>query len=322
MAIEPVRVLQAALAERGASPAALRQGPEQNRGRKRKRDQERQEQRHHEREAAAAQEQALAEANRRMEEALSVAAHELKTPVTSSRLAVALASRRIHDLLDQVPGRDNLWDAELAGRLAALQELLTQAEQSLERCTQLVVDLLDVSRIWTDQLDLRLAPCDLAAVVRKAVEEQRQIAPARTIRLHLLDCSVVPVVADAERIRQVVTNYLTNALRYSPADRLVEVGVQVLRNWARVVVRDEGLGLRPAEQQRIWERFHRVARIQVVDDDTGTGLGLGLHLCKTIVKQHKGRLGVRSTPGKGSTFWFALAVAGVDRRRIERTGDP
>jgi signal transduction histidine kinase len=108
----------------------------------------------------------------------------------------------------------------------------------------------------------------------------------------------------------VVTNYLTNALRYSPVDRPVEVGVQLRRDWVRVVVRDEGLGLTPAEQRCIWERFHRVARIQVVGDDTGAGLGLGLYLCKTIVEQHDGRLGVRSAPGKGSTFWFALAVAG------------
>jgi signal transduction histidine kinase len=318
MAIETVTVPEATAAELGASPAALQRLSERTWRRKWER-------LLHKQKAASEQALALAEANRRMEEFLGIATHELKTPVTSSRLAVALASRRIHDLLDQVPGRGNLSNmsgAELANRLAALQELLTQAEESLERCTQLVAYLLDVSRIRTGQLDLRLAPCDLAAVVREAVTEQRQIAPARTIRLHLLDCSVVPVVADAKRIRQVVTNYLTNALRYSPADRPVEVGVQVLRTWARVMVRDEGLGLRPAEQQRIWERFHRVARIQVVGNDTGTGLGLGLHLCKTIVKQHKGRLGVRSMPGKGSTFWFALAVAGVDRPRVERMGDP
>ncbi len=274
-----------------------------------------------EREAARAQARALAEANRRMEEFLDIATHELKTPVTSSRLGVALAARRIHELLDQVAACDNASDAEFAGRLAALQELLTRAEESLERLTRLVVDLLDVSRIRAGRFELRLAQCDLAAVVGEAVEEQRQIAPVRTIRLHLPDRSAVPVVADADRIRQVATNYLTNALRYSPADRPVEVCVQVRRDWARVAVRDAGPGLPPAEQQRIWERFCRAAGVPVVSG-TGAGLGLGLYICKTIVEQHQGRMGLRSAPGKGSTFWFALAVAGVVRHRVERTGDP
>jgi signal transduction histidine kinase len=315
MAIEKLTAPETAMAGRSGSPITLWQLLKRNGGRKWER-------LLREREAAIAQARALAEANQRMDEFLGIATHELKTPMASSHLAVVLASRRIHELLDHVAVRDNASDTELVSRLALLQELLMRAEESLERCKQLVVDLLDVSRLRTGQFDLRPAPCDLTTVVREAVEEQRQIAPARTIRLHLPSRSAVPVVADAKRIRQVITNYLTNSLRYSPADRPVEVGVQVRGDWVRVVVRDEGLGLTLAEQQRIWERFHRVARIHVVGDDTGAGLGLGLYLCKTIVEQHEGRLGVRSTPGKGSTFWFALAVAGVDRHRAERTGDP
>lgn len=306
MAYEIGTMPEVAAAERGAPPAALGQLSEWEWERLLR-----------EREAARAQALALAEANRRMEEFLGIATHELKTPVTSSRLGVALAARRMHGLFDQVAACDNASDAELAGRFAALQELLTQAEESLERLTRLVVDLLDVSRIRTGRFELRLAHCDLAAVVGEAVEEQRQIAPARTIRLHLPERNAVPVVADADRVRQVVTNYLTNALRYSPADRPVDVCVQVRRDWARVAVRDEGPGLPPAEQQRIWERFCRAAGVQVVSG-TGAGLGLGLYICKTIVEQHQGRIGLRSAPGRGSTFWFALAVAGVDRHRVER----
>ena len=303
MAIEIAKEPETSEAEQGESRATLRQRSELHWERQT-------EWPLHESEAAGAQALALAEANRRMEECIGIATHELKTPMTSSRLAVALASQRVHDLVDEIATRDDVSSAELVDRLAPLQDLLTQAEESLERCSQLVVDLLDVSRIRTGRFELHLAPCDLATVVREAVKEQRQIAPARTIRLRLPDRSAVPVVADAKRITQVVTNYLTNALRYSPVDRPVEVGVQLRRDWVRVVVRDEGLGLTPTEQRRIWERFHRIARTQVAGDDTGAGLGLGLYLCKTIVEQHDGRLGVRSTPGKGSTFWFALPVAG------------
>ena len=271
-----------------------------------------------EREAARAQARALQEANQRMNEFLGIATHELKTPMTHIRLSVALAGRRVHDLLAQVAARDNAYDAELSGKLAPIHELLTGAEEGLERITRLLVDLLDVSRIGAGRLELRLARCDLAAVVGEAVEEQRLLAPTRTIRLQVPDRPLAPVLADADRIRQVATNYLTNALRYSPEDRPVDVCVQVRRDWARVAVRDEGPGVPHEEQPRIWERFHRAAGVPVVSG-TGAGLGLGLHICKTIIEQHQGRMGLRSAPGKGSTFWFALAVAGVDRRRVGGT---
>jgi len=185
----------------------------------------------------------------------------------------------------------------------------------------LVVDLLDVSRIQAGRFDLRLTHFDLAAVVSEAVEEQRQIAPARDIRLQVPDRPRALVLADADRIRQVVTNYLTNALRYSRDDRPVDVRVRVQRGWARVGVRDEGPGLPRAKQQRIWERFHRAAGIPVVSG-AGAGFGLGLHICKTIVEQHRGQIGLRSAPGRGSTFWFALAVASADRRLVGRAGSP
>jgi signal transduction histidine kinase len=256
-----------------------------------------------EREAARAQ----AEANRRIGEFLGIATHELKMPVASSSLAVALAGQRLDTLLAQLVAED----IELAGTIALIRGLLREAEVSMERLTRLVFDLLDVARIQTGGFVLRLARCDLASVVGEAVEEQRRVAPARVIRLQASDQPIPWVLADADRIRQVVTNYLTNALRYSQDDRPVHVRVHGRRDWAHVGVRDEGPGLPRHEQRRIWERFHRATGIQAVGG--GAGLGLGLHICKTIVEQHQGRLGVRSALGRGSTFWFALAVAGVNR---------
>ncbi len=128
-----------------------------------------------EREEARAQARTLAEANRRMDEFLGIAAHELKTPVTSSGFAVALAERRLDTLLARLSAED----VELAGQIAPIRDLLRQAEDGMERLTRLVVDLLDVSRIRAGRFDLRLTQCDLAAVVGEAVEEQRRIAPAR-----------------------------------------------------------------------------------------------------------------------------------------------
>jgi signal transduction histidine kinase len=261
-----------------------------------------------EREAALAQARVLAEANRRMDEFLGIATHELKTPVASSSLAVALAGQRLDTLLAQFVADD----IELAAKIAHIRDLLSEAADGMERLTRLVVDLLDVARIQTGRFELRLAHCDLATVVAETVEQQRRVAPARIIRLRAPAQPIPQVLADADRIRQVVTNYLTNALRYSQEDRPVHVRVHARRGWAHVGVRDEGVGLPCDEHRRVWERFHRAAGIQVVSGGSG-GLGLGLHICKTIVEQHQGRLGVRSAPGRGSTFWFALAAAGIDR---------
>jgi signal transduction histidine kinase len=161
-------------------------------------------------------------------------------------------------------------------------------------------------------LELRLAPTDLAAVVRQAVEEQRQLNPERTLVLACPEDLQVPVTADAHRLGQVVTNYLTNALKYSPADRPVTVGLEVgpqgKAQQARVWVRDEGPGLQPDDQERIWERFQRAPGIEV-QSGTGAGLGLGLHISRTIIELHHGQVGVQSMPGQGSTFWFSLPLA-------------
>jgi signal transduction histidine kinase len=114
----------------------------------------------------------------------------------------------------------------------------------------------------------------------------------------------------AGRIEQVVTNYLTNALKYSPADRPVEVGVEVEpgKQQVRVWVRDQGPGLPLAEQGRIWERFHRVQGVEV-QSGTGVGLGLGLYICRMIVERHHGQVGVQSASGQGATFWFTLPLS-------------
>ena len=276
-----------------------------------------------EREEARASALALQEANRRMDEFLGIATHELKTPVTSSSLSVGLVAQRVRDLVERLEPvavrGDELGELayELGSELETIQGLLTGADDSMDRLQRLVADLLDVSRIRAGRLEMRPERCDLSAVVREAIEEQRQLVPARTIRLHLPVRRTVSVFADADRIRQVVTNYLTNAVKYSATDRPVVVRVQVRGEWARLSVRDEGPGLPRAEQRRIWERFHRAEGINVVSG-TGIGLGLGLHICKTIVEQHHGRVGMRSALGRGSTFWFALPLGSAQERVLER----
>jgi signal transduction histidine kinase len=177
----------------------------------------------------------------------------------------------------------------------------------VERLQRLVDDLVDVSRIHAGKLELRPSQAELVAIVRNVVEEQEQAAPERTISFHCSADLSVPVYADARRIEQVVANFLTNALKYSPADQPIDIGVEVEPQQVRVWVRDHGPGLSLDEQEHIWERFHQVKAIQV-QTGGGVGLGLGLYISRMIIEHHQGGIGVESAPGRGSTFWFTLAV--------------
>jgi len=242
----------------------------------------------------------LRQSTAQMETFLGVAGHELKNPIASAQLCLQLVERRIRRLLQ----RERV---ELAD-VAPLLEPVVRAENQEERLTRLVNDLVDVARIQAGKLDLHLAPTDLALIVSEEVEMQRQIHPERTLVLALREEPCVLVTADDLRIGQVVTNYLTNALKYSPADRPVTVGLQVDDRQAQVWVRDQGPGLAPEEQEQIWERYYRVQGVEV-QSGSGVELGLGLHICRTIIELHHGQVGVHSARGAGSTFWFSLPLA-------------
>ncbi len=256
---------------------------------------------------ARASELALRETQAHMETFLGMAGHELKNPLAVLTLSLQVTERR----LERLAGHDPAAASDL------FAAHLTQARQQVRRLERLVNDLLDVARVRAGKLELHLAAADLAAIVREAVEEQRQAHPARTLLLDVQPESALPVRADADRIGQVVTNYLTNALKYSPADGPVEVGLDLEEGQARVWVRDQGPGLPPDEQERIWERFHRVKGIEV-QSGTGVGLGLGLHICRTIIQRHQGQVGVESAPGQGSTFWFTLPLGGEPEERAPK----
>ena len=258
-----------------------------------------------EREEAHASELALRETQTQMETFLGIAGHELKTPLTSMKLSLQVTERRMRRLVQR--------ETVVATDLAPSLDNLAQSMRQVERLDRLVNELLDVSRVRVGKLDLHLESADLAAIVREAVEQQRQVNPERTLLLHLPTDLALPVVVDADRLGQVVTNYLTNALKYSPTYCPVTVGLDVDARQVRVWVRDEGPGLPPEEQEAIWERFHRVKGIEV-QSGSGIGLGLGLYICRTIIERHQGQVGVESAPGQGSTFWFTVPLAPATER--------
>lgn len=251
-----------------------------------------------ERAEAHANKLALLEAAQRMDEFLSIASHELRNPLTTINGNIQLAKRYLNLLS---PPED------VRAHLDMVQELLSRAEHQVHIQNRLVGDLLDVSRIQANRLNLRLHFCDLADVVRATLEDQRAVTPLRTINLEIADGITAPILADEDRISQVVSNYLTNALKYSPAELPITACVEVIDGMARFSVSDKGPGLPPEEQTRLWQRFYRVPGI-IAQGGFSVGLGLGLYICRTIIEHHQGQVGIESTTGQGSTFWFTLPL--------------
>jgi PAS domain S-box-containing protein len=252
-----------------------------------------------EREDARAQALALAETNRRMDTFVNLASHELRTPLTHFKGGVQLARHK----LDRLIARQETIEPV---QLAPIREILTQADRQTSRMNRLVNDLLEASRLQLDAITLRPETCDLVALVREAVEAQQLARPERIIRLEAPE-TPVPVEADADRIDQVVINYLVNAFKFAPPGRPITVTVQVEDPWARVAVRDEGPGVPPDKQEHIWERGYRVPGA-ALHNGSEIGLGLGLYLSRQLIEQHHGQVGVQSEPEKGATFWFTLPL--------------
>jgi signal transduction histidine kinase len=195
---------------------------------------------------------------------------------------------------------------EAEGLLGQIEQKLRLACGQVDIETRLVGDLLEVSQLEMHQFTLSLHQENLVTIVQETIAGH-QAAHTRDIELVLPSAEVVPVIADADRIGQVLTNYLTNAFKFAPTDQVIAVRLEVEASSVRVAVRDQGPGLTPEQQQRVWEQFYQVAAPGHQGPERG--LGLGLAIAKAIIEQHHGQVGVESAPGQGATFWFTLPLA-------------
>lgn len=247
----------------------------------------------------------------RKDEFLRMASHDLRTPLTAMKGNLQLAQRQLARLLaaaEETASKKGLSDIAL---------LLSRALRQTDVQQRLIGDLLDVSRIQAGKLELSLEPCDLVPLVREIVLDQQAAAPVQPIHLVLPPAEEeVLVLIDEARIGQVIGNYLSNALKYSPASASVEVGLAVQDGHARLWVRDQGQGLSAEQQQHVWERFYQAPGIEV-QSGSSQGMGLGLHICQTFITRHGGRVGVESEPRKGATFWFTLPLLGGEEGEVE-----
>jgi signal transduction histidine kinase len=245
------------------------------------------------------------EAKNMMDDFIGVAAHELRTPLATAKVSIQLSQRILKQNVEGL--QSQVSQAETEQIFHPLQKNLERAKRQLDLQNRLVQDLLDASLIQANRLALRKEQCDVLEIVRDCVDAQRTLNPNRSLALHTSISGEVLVEVDVDRVAQVITNYLTNALKYSQVDK--PVVVEVVREVAhvRVAVHDQGPGLTAEQQKHIWERFYRVPGVYVCSG-TGVGLGLGLYICRTLIERMDGQVGLESTPGQGSTFWFTLPL--------------
>jgi PAS domain S-box-containing protein len=270
-----------------------------------------------ERAEAQANEVAAQEVAQHMDAFIAAASHDIRTPTTVVSIFVELALRRAKQLAEDLTASAPTTPVSsetiehAVGTVEAVIDKLGDARAGVDQLQRLVEVLFDVARARSGMLKVELAPCDLADLVRTNVAMQQAVVSER--RIDLEGCEkIVPVVADADRLGQVLGNYLTNALKYSPVDQPVTVKLDVLGDQAVVSVVDHGPGLPVEEQRRIWELFHRVPGVEVQPGSSflDGSLGLGLYTCKQLIELHPGgRVGVESVLGEGSTFWFQLPLA-------------
>lgn len=245
----------------------------------------------------------LVEANAAKDLVLGAVSHELKTPLTALKGMLQLLQRRAEHVGITAGQRS----CEEGAFFEALPDTLTRAFHQIDVQVHMINELLEISGIEARTLNLSFAPCDLVPLVRETVENLRMLSPERALLLAVPEHASVPLLADAERLSQVLTNYVTNAFRYAPVDQPIWIGLAVQGEVARVWVQDRGPGLSEDAQKEVWQRFHQIKEV-LVQNGSEKGLGLGLAICQTLIEQHQGAVGVDSTPGKGSTFWFTVPL--------------
>jgi signal transduction histidine kinase len=259
----------------------------------------------YERAEVQASEISLRETNRLMDDFIGIAGHELRTPLTTVKAGVQLVQRNLQRLVQA--NQASYTREELTQRLQSTRMLLERVENQANIQNRLIHDLLDFSRIQKNRLELHLGPLNMVQLVQTSVENQRLLEPERVIDLDLGGVSSAMVNGDADRLGQVITNMLSNALKYSEADKPVEVSLTVRYRDTCIQVRDYGPGIPKEMQARIWDRFYRVPGIET-KSGSGIGLGLGLHISRTLVELHGGKVGLESMVGEGTTFWFTLPL--------------
>ena len=235
---------------------------------------------------------------------LALASHELKTPLTGIIGNIQLAQRRLARLKRLVSEQVE----EVSKSIEQVEDPLASAIESAHLQQRVIQEMIDTLYVQTKPLQTRMKEENLLTLLQETVVRLQQSAPKRTIELKLPPrIHAVLIRADGQQIIQVLTNYLVNALSHSPAERPVTVQLVVTDTVALILVQDEGLGMVTEEQKALWQRFSQM-KGYAIQHEVDVNLGTGFYLCRMLIEQHRGQVGVQSHPELGTTFWLTLPI--------------
>jgi len=217
---------------------------------------------------------------RHKDDFISIASHELKTPVTSLKASLQLLGRSS----DQQSDRNRL--------------LISQANKGINRITLIIDDLLNAGRNYREQLEFRKTNFNLYELAQEIIEQ----FASETQNVSITGNKDMRIHADSERIGRVLTNLISNAVKYAPGTTEIRVELMENEDFIKVSVIDQGPGISPEKIPLLFDRYYQA------DDQQSqySGLGIGLFICANIIRKHEGQIGVDSIPGQGTTFWFTL----------------
>ena len=231
------------------------------------------------------------EAERKKDEFISIASHELKTPLTSVKGYIQLLQRSLNK-----------------GDTSTAISHLAKANTQLQKLNELIVDLLDMSKIESGKLQFNMQYFPADDMVDNAIELMQNANPSFTI--NKIGHSDELIYGDEGRLEQVLLNYITNGIKYAPNTNEINVSLAVDKGQLKVSVQDFGIGIPESEQQKIFEKFYRVEENSVHFN----GLGIGLYICATVIERHGGNIGVKSSPTHGSEFYFTIPIDSKDHK--------
>lgn len=222
--------------------------------------------------------------DQRKNDFIAMVSHELKTPLTSLKAYVQILISRAGNNQDDYT-----------------VQALTKAEQQINKMNNLIKGFLDVARLEAGKINLNIEIFDISELIKEVVSDATEIMSSH--ELIFQPCETAIVHADKDKIGQVLTNFLSNAVKYSAHGKQIFVTCRQSQGMIQVSVRDQGIGIKDQDIDKLFNRFYR---IENTNTKTISGFGIGLYLCAEIIKRHNGKIWVESDPGAGSTFHFSL----------------
>lgn len=245
----------------------------------------------------------LSEVNQAKSDFLNIASHELRTPLTS-----------IYGSLDLLASEFR------KKRPPSSIKLIEIAKEESQRLIRLINDILDLSKIEERQLAMKKSWFSLDSLFEKALRNFESILKAEKVFLHKSQNNkAISVYMDSERIYQVLSNLISNAIKHSPVEGNVFLRAFINKKDQIVIeVEDQGPGLSSSDQKAIFKKFHQLPQNKKQHSPLGKGTGLGLAISKAFIEQHGGKIGVKSSPNKGAVFYFILQDWKFEQEKSQR----